>query len=164
MRIVIDDDEPLDGPRLGNATVRARDRLSVDRAGPAARSLRQITGEKAQRLHVIDVETIDYVESEANNVALHVENEQYLARNTLKHLADVLGPLGFVRIERSVLINLRRVAFAERLDRAAFVFTLRNGRRLVSSRKYRKEILDEIRRGRFVGRCGSGANHHRQIQ
>jgi two-component system LytT family response regulator len=143
--------KPVDGRRLGNAIVRARNRLALDRADPAINSLRQITGEKAQRLYFIDVETIDYVESEANYVALHVDDEQYLARNTMKHLADVLGPLGFVRIERSLLINLRRVAFAERLDRGAFVFTLRNGRRLVSSSTYRKVILDEIRRGQFVG-------------
>jgi DNA-binding LytR/AlgR family response regulator len=69
----------------------------------------------------------------------------------MKHLAGVLGTLGFVRIERSLLINLRRVAFAERLDRGAFVFTLRNGRRLVSSSTYRKGILEEIRRGQFFG-------------
>jgi two-component system LytT family response regulator len=113
--------------------------------------LPQITGEKAQRLYFIDVETIDYVESEASCVALHVDDERYLARNTLKQLAGVLEPLGFVRIERSVLLNLRKVAFAQRLDRGAFVFTLRNGRRLVSGRSYRKGILEEIRRGQFIG-------------
>jgi two-component system, LytTR family, response regulator len=114
--------------------------------------LPQITGEKAQRLYFIDVETIDYVESEATCVAVHVDHEKYLARNTLKHLAGVLEPLGFVRIERSVLLNLRKVAFAQRLDRGAFVFTLRSGRRLVSGSSYRKGILAEILRGQFVGR------------
>jgi DNA-binding LytR/AlgR family response regulator len=113
--------------------------------------LPQITGEKAQRLYHIDAEAIDYVESDANNVAFHVDDEKYLARHTLKQLAGVLEPLGFVRIERSVLLNLRKVAFAQRLDRGgAFVFTLRNGRRLVSNSNYRKGILDEIRRGQFV--------------
>ena len=113
--------------------------------------LPQITGEKAQRVYCIDAESIDYVQSEANNVALHVDDEKYLARNTLKQLAGVLEPLGFVQIERSVLLNLRKVAFAQRLDRGgAFVFTLRNGRRLVSSSTYRKGILEEIRRGQFA--------------
>jgi two-component system, LytTR family, response regulator len=143
--------KPVDGRRLVNAIVRARSRLSVERSGSGVNSLRQITGEKAQRLYFLDVETIDYVESEANYVALHVDDERYLARNTMKHLTGVLGPLGFVRIERSLLINLRRVAFAERLDRGAFVFTLRNGRRLVSSSTYRKGIMEEIRRGQFFG-------------
>lgn len=144
--------KPVDGRRLDSALVRARSRLSQEHTEPSVNSLRHITGEQAQRLYFIDVETIDYVESEANYVALHVDEERYLARNTMKHLAGVLGPLGFVRIERSLLINLRRVAFAERLDRGAFVFTLRNGRRLVSSSTYRKGILEEIRRGQFFGR------------
>jgi two-component system LytT family response regulator len=147
--------KPVDGRRLVSAIGRARNRLSLERSGSAVNSLRQITGEKAQRLYFIDVETIDYVESEANYVALHVEDERYLARNTMKHLAGVLGPLGFVRIERSLLINLRRVAFAERLDRGAFEFTLRNGRRLVSSSTYRKGILEEIRRGQFFGQSAA---------
>jgi two-component system LytT family response regulator len=145
--------KPVDGRRLVNAIVRARSRLSsLERSAPNGDSLRQITGEKAQRLYFIDVDTIDYIESEANYVGLHVDEERYLARNTMKHLAGVLGRVGFVRIERSLLINLRRVAFAERLDRGAFVFTLRNGRRLVSSSTYRKGILEEIRRGQFFGR------------
>jgi two-component system LytT family response regulator len=143
--------KPVDSRRLSNAIGRARSRLSHEYVEPAGNPLRQITGEKAQRLYFIDVDTIDYVESEANYVALHVDEERYLARNTMKHLAGVLGAAGFVRIERSLLINLRRVAFAERLDRGAFVFTLRNGRRLVSSTTYRKGILDEIRRGQFIG-------------
>ena len=104
----------------------------------------------AQRLYCLDAEAIDYVELEGNNVALHVDDEKYLARNTLKYLADVLEPLGFVRIQRYVLLNLRRVAFAQPLDRNAFVFTLRNGRRLISNSRYRKTILDEIRRGQFA--------------
>jgi two-component system LytT family response regulator len=115
----------------------------------------QITGEKAQRLYFIDVETIDYVESDANGVAVHVDDEKYLARHSLKHLAGVLEPLGFVRIERSLLLNLRKVAFAQGLDRGAFVFVLRNGRRLVSGSKYRKGIIEEIRRGQFIGRAAA---------
>jgi two-component system, LytTR family, response regulator len=141
--------KPVDGRRLGNAIVRARMRLSLDRTGqvPPGGSPRQITGEKAHRLYFIEVETLDYIEADANYVTLHVGDERYLARNTIKHLSGLLAPLGFVRIERSVVLNLRRVAFAERLDRGTFVFTLRNGQRLTSSSTYRKGILDEIRRG-----------------
>jgi two-component system LytT family response regulator len=113
--------------------------------------LPQITGEKAQRVYSIDAQTIDYVQSEATSVAFHVDDEKYLARNTLKQLAGLLEPLGFVRIERSLLLNLRKVAFAQGLDRGAFVFVLRNGRRLVSNSKYRKGIIEEIRRGQFIG-------------
>ena len=69
----------------------------------------------------------------------------------MAHRNAALGVYGY-DFERSLLINLRRVAFAERVDRGAFAFTLRNGRRLVSSSTYRKGILEEIRRGQFFGR------------
>jgi two-component system LytT family response regulator len=137
--------KPVDGQRLGDAIVRARNRLSQER--PSAPP-RQIAAERAHRLYFLEPESIDYIESEANYVALHIGEERYLARNTLKHLTDVLAPLGFVRIERSLLLNLRSVAFAERLERGSFAFILRSGHRLVSSVTYRKGILSEIRYSR----------------
>ena len=143
--------KPVDRQRLGDAIVRARNRLSQDRPSApalAAAPPRQIAAERAHRLYFLEPESIDYIESEANYVALHIGEERYLARNTLKHLTDVLAPLGFVRIERSLLLNLRRVAFAERLERGSFAFILRSGHRLVSSITYRKGILNEMRYSR----------------
>jgi DNA-binding LytR/AlgR family response regulator len=55
-----------------------------------------------------------------------------------------LTALDFVRIERSLLVNFRHVAFAERLGRGMFALTLRNGRRLTSSLTYRGAILEEM--------------------
>jgi len=78
-------------------------------------------------------------------VVVHTEAERYIARSTLKHLSVTLAPLGFLRIERSLLINLPRVAFMEKLGGGCYAFTLRSGRRLVSSVAYRKEIQQEIR-------------------
>jgi DNA-binding LytR/AlgR family response regulator len=40
-----------------------------------------------------------------------------------------------VQIERSLLVNLRRVAFVERHDRGQFCFVMRGGARLLSSRE-----------------------------
>jgi hypothetical protein len=46
-----------------------------------------------------------------------------------------------------LLVNFRRVAFAERLGRGTFALTLRNSRRLTSSAAYRTAILDEMHAG-----------------
>lgn len=107
----------------------------------------QLVGERAQRLHFIDVETVDCIGANGNYVNIHVADECYIARNTLKRLESLLAPAGFVRIERSVLLNLRRVAFAERCSRGGFAFTLRTGRKVFSGRSYRRSILDAIRGG-----------------
>lgn len=140
MRIVIADDEPLSRARRVHL---CKDGSGLDIAGQAGSG----SGSEA----VIDVEAIDYLESDGSHVAVHVDLQRYVARGTLKHFQATLAPLGFVRIERSVLINLRKVAFAQRLERGAFAFTLRCGRRIISSRKYRRDILEEIRRAQFAG-------------
>ena len=60
---------------------------------------------------------------------------EFLARATLKGISARLAPLGFVQIERSLLVNLRQVAHVERHDRGQFCFVMRSGARLVSSRE-----------------------------
>ncbi len=112
---------------------------------------RQLVGEKARRMHFIAVETIEYIESEGNYVTIHTGEERFISRNSLKHLAWALAPIGFLRIGRSTLLNLRRVAYAERVGHGVFAFTLHSHRCLVSNASYRKRILTEIRRGQLGG-------------
>jgi len=111
---------------------------------PAARAPRHLLGEKAQRLYFIEPETIDYIEADGNYVKIHVGESSYISRNTVKHLTAALAPAGFVRIERSLLVNLHHVAFAERVGHGAFALTLNNGRRLLSTPTYRKGILEAL--------------------
>ena len=75
-----------------------------------------------------------------NYVVAHVGTNEFLARATLKRIATRLAPLGFVQIERSVMINLRQVSYVERHDRGQFCFVMRSGARLISSRERSGEI------------------------
>lgn len=95
----------------------------------------QIIGEKSGRIYFLDAHEVDYVASAGNYVAAHVGSSEFLARATLKCMSARLAPLGFVQIERSLLVNLRRVAYVERHERGQFCFVMRGGARLVSSRE-----------------------------
>lgn len=106
---------------------------------------RRLVAEKSRRFHFIDVDEVDYIEADGNYVAIHAHGVRYLARNTIRQASDALAPAGFVRIERSLLVNFRRVAYAERLGRGMFELTLRNGERLKSSVTYRGAILGRMR-------------------
>jgi hypothetical protein len=46
--------------------------------------------------------------------------------------------VGFVRIERSLLLNVLSISFIETIGRGAFSFTLNNGVRLHSGPAYRE--------------------------
>lgn len=139
----------LDTSALQDLTNTLRAALAASSPG-RSRGL-QIIGEKVHRLYFIVVDNVDYIESDGNYVTINVGDQRYISRATLKHLVQLLGPAGFVRIERDLLLNLRRVAFAERRGRGEFSFTLRTGQELVSGRAYRRTILDAVQRLRTEG-------------
>jgi two-component system, LytTR family, response regulator len=100
-----------------------------------------LVGERERRLYPLDPCQIDYVESAGNYVTYHQAGVEYIARECLKRLADVLAPIGFVRIQRSLLLNVRAIAYAEPIGHGTFAFTLASGTRLHSGDAYRDSIL-----------------------
>jgi len=142
--------KPVDESRFEAAIDRARRRFPQTSAAgrflpTAAPARARLLAEKSRCLHFIEPAQIECIEADGNYVGVHTSAERYIARSTLKHLAVTLAPLGFLRIDRSLLINLSRVAFIEKLGGGCYAFTLCSGRRLVSSVAYRKEIQQEIR-------------------
>lgn len=129
------------------------ERLHAGRRPPTSGPLR-LVGERGRRLFFIEVELIDYIQADGNYVSIRAGEDRYLARSTLKNLALALAPSGFVRITRSLLVNLHRVAFAERLGGGSFEFTLRSGMRLASTPTFRREILQEMHQEQPVAPAG----------
>jgi two-component system LytT family response regulator len=100
-----------------------------------------LVGEREHRLYPLDPFEIDYVQSAGNYVTYHLAGVEYIARESVKRLDALLAPAGFVRIERSLLLNVRAVAYAQPLGHGSFVFTLTTGARLHSGPAYRDTLL-----------------------
>jgi len=100
-----------------------------------------LVGEREHRLYPLDTFEIDYVESTGNYVTYHRAGVEYIARESLKRLEIVLARAGFVRIERSLLLNVRAIAYAQPIGRGSFMFTLTTGASLHSGHTYRDMIL-----------------------
>jgi two-component system, LytTR family, response regulator len=100
-----------------------------------------LVGEREHRLYPLDPYQIDYVESAGNYVTYHLSGVEYIARESIKRLDGVLAPAGFVRIQRSLLLNVRAIAYAQPIGHRSFVFTLVSGARLHSGDAYRDTIL-----------------------
>jgi two-component system LytT family response regulator len=111
----------------------------------------RLVGERTGRFYFLAPSDVDYIAADSNYMYLQIGNDRYINRDSLKRLAPLLEPLGFVRISRSILLNLRRVAYAEREGRGVLAFTLNSGVRLVSSAGYRIAAGANLRVGR---RCG----------
>jgi two-component system LytT family response regulator len=133
--------KPVNETALSVSILRARARSAQHpNVGGAGRPLLLI-GEREHRLYPLDPLEIDYVESAGNYVTYHLGGVSYIARESIKRLDDILAPAGFVRIERSLLLNVRAIAYAQPVGHGAFVFTLVSGARLRSGHVYRETIF-----------------------
>jgi two-component system, LytTR family, response regulator len=100
-----------------------------------------LIGEREHRFYPLNPEKVDYIESDGNYVSIRSGNATYISRDSIKRLAGELADFGFIRIERSLLVNIRSVLYAETFGRGRFAFTLSSGTCLHSSTGYRGEIL-----------------------
>jgi two-component system LytT family response regulator len=142
---------PVAAERFDQAMARARHRINsmlpgeahfnseVDRTAPAGP--RFLVGERQRRLYPLDPKSIDYIEANGNYVTLRVGKMEYLSRDSIKRLTMQLAELGFIRIERSLLVNASAVSYAEVAGHGTFALTLGSGICLHSSAAYRNSIL-----------------------
>ena len=137
MNLLIADHEP----EAPTDRSRAAARPTPDAHGAGAGRPLFLVGEREHRLYPLDPAAVDYVRSAGNYVIYHLGGVEYIARESIKRLDTVLAPAGFVRIERSLLLNVRAIAYAQPLGHGSFVFTLVSGARLHSSHAYRDSIL-----------------------
>ena len=86
------------------------------------------------RVHVIPVANIDYVQAQDDYVAFRCDGKDYLKEQTLGQVEASLDPARFVRIHRSYLLNLERLARVELDARENRVAVLVDGQRLPVSR------------------------------
>jgi len=134
--------KPVNGAAFHASILRARERTARLRTHlPPTASPCFLVGEREHRLYPLDTFEIDYVQAAGNYVTYHRAGVEYIARESIKHLEAELAPAGFVRIERSLLLNIRAISYAQPLGRGSFVFTLTSGVSLHSGHAYREMIL-----------------------
>jgi two-component system, LytTR family, response regulator len=155
--------KPVDAARLGQSLERVQYRRQSSRASARASLFPRLqpsgaspvppwshnkpqflVGERQHRLYPLEVEKIDYIESHGNYVTIRSGTCDYIRRDSIKRLAAYLADRGFMRIERSLLLNVRAVAYAQVADHGTFAFTLSSGACIQSSSSYRDAILDVI--------------------
>ena len=110
---------------------------------PVAEPLQRISVTIGNRSIVIEVGEIDWIEASSYYVRLHTGVNSYLLRQSMNSLAAQLDAKRFARIHRSTIVNLDRIAELQPHDRRSYLVTLKDGRRLLMSRR-RRQLLDYL--------------------
>ena len=136
--------------RLGEPTP-ATPRVSATELSAAARApeqkLERIVVKDGAKVHIIPIEKLDYVEAQDDYVALRSEKKNYLKQQTISSVETQLDPKKFVRIHRSYIVNLERIARIEPYTKDSRVAVLLDGTQLPVSRSGHarlKELLGEV--------------------
>jgi two-component system LytT family response regulator len=77
---------------------------------------------------------LDYAEAQDDYVALHSEKKNYLKQQTISSLEAALDPARFVRVHRSFIVNLERIAKIEPYTKDTRVVLLSDGSQIPVSR------------------------------
>ena len=86
------------------------------------------------RVHVVLVDKLDYAEAQDDYVCLHSEGKRFLKEQTMAELETLLDPKRFVRIHRSYILNIERIARVELYAKDSRIAILQNGAKLPVSR------------------------------
>jgi two-component system, LytTR family, response regulator len=140
--------KPITKARFAAAVARSKDRLARHVAGRHAvaahatrlereRGFRTRFVIRREQAHVfVPVSDVDWVDVADNYLQLHAGSRTHLCRGTMNELAQELDPARFVRIHRSIVVAVDRIASVRARASGGYAIVLRTGVVLNSSRRY----------------------------
>jgi two-component system LytT family response regulator len=129
--------------RFGDATAAPRDDalralLKDLLPGPARRKRFVIRSTRGH--YFVRTEDVETAVADGNYIALSAGGRAHLVRETMKTFEASLDPAQFVRIHRSTIINIDRIARIEPLGHGEYRVTMQSGSRFESSRAYSERL------------------------
>jgi two-component system LytT family response regulator len=136
--------KPFAAERFEAALDRAKRRLG-QQTGPnpaeftaAARQAgnyaERIVVKDGTRVQIIPISKLDYAEAQDDYLSLASQGKKHLKQQTISSLEASLDPKNFLRIHRSYIVNLERVARLEPYGKDSHIVILTDGSRLPVSR------------------------------
>lgn len=146
--------KPVDRERFADAVERARKLIEMNQAEEAGRRvsalvesvrrdrrfLNRVVVKTGGRVLFLKVQDIDWIEAAGNYVRIHYGEHSHLLRETMNALEEKLDPEQFLRIHRSVIVNIDRIREMQPAFHGDYYVILKNNRQLPLSRGYREKI------------------------
>jgi len=109
---------------------------------PQKQFVDRIMVKTSDRMYLVKVKDIDWIEADDNYAKLHVGNKYHLLRQTMKSLEDTLDPGIFLRIHRSVIVNMDRIKEIQQWFNNEYTVILKDGTELTMSRGYKDKAKE----------------------
>jgi DNA-binding LytR/AlgR family response regulator len=94
------------------------------------------------RILFLDLAEIAAVQAEGNYVSLQHRSNPYWLRESLSSVAEKLKPYGFIRIHRSVVVNISAVQEIQPLPTGEYRLRVKGGKEYLVTRTYKDNLRD----------------------
>lgn len=143
MKIIVDEDQSLDHvevifrtPRIDADVIEAISRLRLFD--------QKLTGQAEGVTHIVSAKDVLYFESVDKKTFFYTADKVFETQMRLYEIEDKLANCGFVRIGKSIVVNLKEVASLKSDVAGKMIATLSNGERAVISRAYTPLIKQKL--------------------
>ena len=115
-------------------------RLRVERG-----LLKRFVVRSGSKIHFVRVKNVDWIDVASNYIRLHVGGETHLVRQTLKAVERQLDPEAFIRVHRSIVVNVDRIESVEPYFHGEYVVMMQDGTKLTTSRSYSERLRELLK-------------------
>ena len=105
----------------------------------------QLTGTADDRMYEIAVSDIFYIESVDNKTFIYCKNREYETKQKLYELEEILREKHFLRVSKSVLLNLMKVSSIKPALNSRFTAVLVAEKHVMISKKYVPELKKALK-------------------
>ena len=94
-----------------------------------------ITAKSGERIVLLRANEIHMIRAEAEKIFIYTKTDKYLSNRRLYEFETMLGT-GFIRISKSVLVNLKQISSVEASFNSMMLLIMKNSEKDYISRKY----------------------------
>ena len=91
---------------------------------------------------------VEWIEAAANYIRVHAGQRVYSVRDRISDFEKTLLSNKFVRIHRSIIVNLDAIAEIQSCGGGEYIVVLRSGKELPLGRTYREALSRLVKKGR----------------
>lgn len=95
--------------------------------------LERIAVKSGSKIHVVLIPEIVYLQADGDYVQIFTNNGKYLKEQTMKYFEEHLPDNQFVRVHRSVIVNVEMISRIELYEKQNQLLTLKNGQQIKTS-------------------------------
>jgi two-component system LytT family response regulator len=116
----------------------------LDAVAKPPRQLERFAVRSGERTLFVPIDEVEWIEAFQNYVRLHAGPATHLLHVPMNTVETVLDSGRFLRIHRSHIVNLRRIAQLWSMAHGQYVIELKSGQRLQSGRTYSERIRSAL--------------------